>query len=120
MPTHALAEVLVGGDDQHLFDPFVGVGDHGGRAERVVGLVLDHRPHDEPGCLERPLHHRDLGEDLRVHPLAGLVPGPHVVAEALDDVVGGDSDMGGAVLDERQRRADHAGRGGVRMAVAVP
>ena len=32
----------------------------------------------------------------------------------------GDGDVGGAVLDERERRADHAGRGGVRMTVAVP
>ena len=42
---HALPEVLVRREDEDLLDGIVGVGDAGGGAEGVVGLVLDHRPH---------------------------------------------------------------------------
>ena len=107
---HALAEVLVGRDDEHLLDALVGVGDGGGRAEGVVGLVLDHRPRRHAHRHERLLDDRDLGEQLGRHPGARLVAGPQVVAEALDDVVAGHADVGGAVGEQLQRRAQHAGR----------
>ena len=116
----ALAEVLVGGDDQHLLDPLVGIGERGRGRQRVVGLVFDHRPDDEAGGGEGPLHHRDLFEDLRVHPGAGLVPGPEIVAEALDHVIGRHPDVRRTFLDERERRRDHSGRRRVRVAVGVP
>ena len=115
-----MAEILVGGDDQHLLDPLVGVGKGGRGPERVVGLELDHRPHHEPRRFEGPLDHRDLLEDLRIHALTRLVARPHVVAEALDHVVGGDADVCRAVLHQHQGRADHAGGRRIRMSVAVP
>ena len=44
-------------------------------------------------------------------PALVLVAGPQVVAERLDDVVGGDADVGGAVLEQLEHRAgDPAGR----------
>ena len=98
----ALAEVLVRRHDHHLLDPVVGIGHGGGGAERVVGLPLDHRPRRHTHRLERALHDRDLPEQLGRHARARLVARPEVVAERLDDVVAGDTDVGRTLLEQLQ------------------
>ncbi len=104
----ALPEVLVGRADDHLLDAGV-VPRHGRRTgQRVVRLELDHRPdhHAERG--ERLLERPRLGPQVGVDALAGLVPGPQLVAEGLDNVIGRDPDMGGAVAQQLQDRTEHA------------
>ena len=86
-------------------------------AERVVGLVLDHRPGRDAHGHQRVLERLELGEELRRHARAGLVAGPEVVAEALDDVVGGDAEVGGALVERGEDRAEHATRGAVRAGI---
>ena len=115
---HALAEVLVGGDDQHLLDAFVGVGHGGGGAERVVGLVLDHRPHGEAASPSRAPPSRGIwAQQLRGHAGAGLVARPEIVAETLDDVVARHADVGGAVVHQlRASSATTPAARGVRAA----
>src|SRR6185436_985015 len=49
-----------------------------------------------------------------VDPFAGLVPGPEVVAERLDDVVGRDAHVRGAGLEHLEDAVQDAGGGGVR------
>ena len=56
----ALAEVLVGCADDHLLDALVGGRDRGRARERVVGLVLDHRPHRDAERGQRVLEQREL------------------------------------------------------------
>ena len=84
----ALGQVLVRRADEHLVDAGIVVRDGRGRGEGVVGLELGHRPHPHAegleGLLEQPELGLQLGRDLG----AGLVAGPQVVAERLDDVIG--------------------------------
>ena len=49
---HALAEILVGCDDEGAIDLCVRVGDLRRRSEGVVGLVLHHRPRRHSHCDE--------------------------------------------------------------------
>ena len=106
-PAHALAQVLVGRADDDLLHLGVLVGHFGAAGQRVVGLELDHRPHQHPqgteGLLERP----GLGPQIGIDAFTRLVPGPQVVAERLDDVVGGHADVGGPLPQQLQHRADH-------------
>ena len=104
----ALGEVLVGGADH---DPFhAGVGDRDGRrgGQRVVGFERDLGPHRDAERVERVFEDGELGEEGRFDSFAGLVSGPEIVAERLDDVVGGDADVGRALLEELQDREDDA------------
>ena len=59
-----------------------------------------------PSAVERGLERMELIPQRRVDAVAGLVAGPELVAERLDDVVGGDSDVGRALLEHAQHRAD--------------
>ena len=68
------------------------------RGQRVVGLELHHRPDDHAQRRDGVLGERELGQQLRVDALAGLVAGEELVAERLDDVV------------EGARHVRHAGR----------
>src|SRR5690606_39275641 len=52
----------------------------------------------------------ELGEQVLVDPRAVLVGGPQVVAERLDDVVGGHADVGGTLLDHGEHRPRDASR----------
>ena len=108
LASDTLPEVLVGCDDQHLIDPFIGVGNCGGGSQCVVGLVRHHRPDGEAGGHERFFHHRNLPQDRRVHLRAVLVAGVEVVAEAFDRVIRSHPDMRCAVGHERQCRRDHS------------
>jgi hypothetical protein len=115
LPADALAEVLVRRADDHAVHAVVRGRDLGRRGERVVGLLLDHRPHREPGRPQRVLDLGELRLQRRVDPGAGLVAGPQVVAERLDDVVRGDADVGGALLEEHQAGADDPSGGAVPL-----
>jgi hypothetical protein len=115
----ALPQVLVGGDDQHLLDPRVGGSHGGGSGQGVVGLPLDHRPRGEPGGHEQFLHHGNLVEQHGVHPLTALVARVQVVAEALDDMVAGDGDVGGPRHHQLQRAGHHTRSGVEGAGIAV-
>ena len=72
-------------------------GHRGCRSEGVVGLELDHRPQGDAQGVECRFEDRELGPQLGSDAGAGLVAGPEIVAEGLDDMVGGHADMGGPV-----------------------
>ena len=91
-----------------------------GRSERVVGLELDHRPDRDAHRRERLLERLELRAQCGVDALAGLVAGPQIVAERLDDVVGRDADVRRARLDHLQHRVQHADHGAERLASAPP
>ena len=86
----------------------------GGGGQRVVGLELDHGPDHDAGGGERLLQRMELRHQRAVDALAGLVARPELVAERLDDVVGGDADVGGAALDHPEHGVHHAARRGER------
>ena len=94
-------------------------GDARGGRERVVGLELDHRPDRDAHRRERVLERMELRAQRRVDAVAGLVAGPEVVAERLDDVVGRDADVRRARLDHLQHRVEHADHGAERLVVTV-
>ena len=110
MADDALGEVLVGGADQHLVDATVVRRHRRRRREGVVGLELDHRPDPNAEGLEGLLEQGELGPELRSHLGTRLVAGPQVVAKRLDDVIGGDPDVGDALGEERRHRPEHAPR----------
>jgi hypothetical protein len=41
----ALAEILIGGTNDHALHTGIGRGQSGGGCERIVGFEFDHRPH---------------------------------------------------------------------------
>ena len=84
------------------------------RRERVVRFQLDHGPNDDSHGGERILERLELRRERGIDPLPCLVAGPERVAEGLDDVVGGDADVGGPLLDHLQDRVEHAGHGAQR------
>src|SRR5207249_1372641 len=49
-----------------------------------------------------------LGQERAIDALAGLVIGPEIIPEGLDDVVGGDTEVGGPLLDHLQHRMQQA------------
>ena len=102
----ALRQVFVRRADQHLR----GVAGRDGRrrGERVVRLVLDHRPDGDAERRERLLEDRELRAQLGVDAGAGLVAGPEAVAERLHDVVGRDAEVRGAAAEHRQHRREDA------------
>ena len=108
---HALCEVLVRGADEHLLHAVVR------RGERVVGLEVNHRPHDHAQRLQGLFEGVELLEEHRVDPFASLVAVPQPVAERFDDVVSGNTQMGDALLEHRQDRPDHATDGADLLAV---
>ena len=126
---HALGQVLVRGADDHLVHGRVVPGHGGGRGEGVVRLEVDHRPHRHAERRHRVLEQLKLGAQFGGHAGAGLVPGPEVVAEGLDDVVGCHPDVGGAVGEHPEQREHDAARradlgavvgGARRLAEEVP
>ena len=86
---HALRQVLVRRAHDDLLHARIGGRHRRRRGQRIVRLELHHRPHRHAERGERLLERLELGVERRVHALAGLVAGPEVVAERLDDVVGG-------------------------------
>ena len=82
----------------------------GGGGQRVVGLVLDHRPDDDAERRRGVLGRMELGEQVGVDAVAGLVAGEQVVAERLDHVVEGAGHVRDARFAQQRDRASPAGR----------
>ena len=74
------------------------------RGETVVGFELDHRPDGDAHRRERVLEREKLRVEDGLDSLSRLVVRPEIVAERLDDVVGGDADMRRSRLDHLQNR----------------
>ena len=100
----ALTEILVRGADDDLLDARISRCDRGSSAHAVVGLMLNHREHCEPGSPQHFIEQRELIPQLGVEFLAGLVPLVELIAERFDRSIGGDTDMGGALLEHADHR----------------
>src|SRR5690606_5925213 len=89
-----------------------------GGGESVVGLQLDHRPDHYTHGGECVLERMELFQEGALDACAGLVPGPELVAERFDHVIGSDTDVGGVVLEHLEHGAQHPEHGTVgRVAV---
>lgn len=106
-PGHALREVLVRGANEHATHPRIAPRERRGGRERVVRLVLDHRPDREAEGSEGVFERTELGVEHGVHALARLVSLPELVAERLDHVVGRDADVPGPLAQESQHGSEH-------------
>ena len=109
--THALREVLVGGADQDLLDSRdrAAVRRAPARARRRLRARSRATPR-RPSAAQRVLEQRELRPERGVDAGAGLVAGPEVVAERLDDVVGRHRHVRRAVAQQIDHRDDHAAR----------
>ena len=103
-----LREVLVRRADDHTSDAAVGRRFDRRRRERIVRLVLDHRPDFHSKRRQRCLERLELGEQIGIDAGARLVSWPETVAERLDDVIGGDADVRRAALEHAEDRGDDA------------
>src|SRR6266513_3772615 len=88
------------------------------RSERIIGFELDHRPDDNAHRRERLLEGMELREQRGLDAGAGLVVRPKSIAKRLDHVVGGDAEIGVAVLDHLENGLQHADDGAVRAVLA--
>ena len=71
--------------------------------------MLHHRPHHDAECGERLLEQVELRQQIRLDAGAGLVSGPHVVAERFDDVIGGHAHVRrDLAVQHAAQRAKHA------------
>ena len=115
----ALAQVLVDGADHGPAHAVVVAGDAGRGSQAVVGLLLDHRPDGDAEGAQTVFQERELRQQLRGHALTRLVPDPQLVAERLDDVVGGHAHVGRALFQHHQHGAQHTPGGGHLHAVGI-
>ena len=104
----ALRQVLVRRTDDDLLHPRIGRRDRRRRGQGVVGLEVDHGPHDHAQRAQRLLERLELRVEQRVHALAGLVTRPETVPERLDHVIGGHAQVGRAALEHAEDRRDDA------------
>lgn len=119
VPVHHLREILDGRADQDLPDTRVGGRPLRRGGQGVVRLVLHGFPDDDAKRLERLLERMELAEEGRIDALAGLVAGPQVIPERLDDVIGGNPDVRRALLEQRDRRAEDTANRTHLVAVSV-
>ena len=56
----------------------------------------------------------ELCEECRLDPFAGLVPGPEIVSERLDDVIGRDADVRRSLFEHLKHGLQHADHGAER------
>ena len=101
LATHQLGHVLVRRAHEDALDLRVVGEAHRGGGDGVVRLVLDHRPEDDPECLDGGLSDRELVEQLGRHPGRRLVAREQVVAERLDDPIRGAADVRRALLAQQ-------------------
>src|SRR2546421_5133433 len=95
----ALRQIFVGGPDADLLDAVVLRRNPRRGRKRVVRLELDHGPYGHAHGGEGVFERMELREQGGVDALTRLVLGPERVAERLDDVIGGDAHVRGALLD---------------------
>ena len=101
------------------FDAVVVARQPRGRRQRVVGLEVDHGPDRDTERPEPVFQQRELVQQLGVHARARLVPDPEVVAERLDDVIGGDAQMRGPLLQHPHHRPEDTAHRGDLHAVGI-
>src|SRR5206468_9119090 len=89
------------------------------RCQGVVSFQLDHGPDHHSHCRERFLERVELREQRGLDALPGLVVGPEVVAERLDDVIGRHTDVSRSGLDHLQYRMQHAADGAEGLILAL-
>src|SRR5437764_13962040 len=89
------------------------------RGESIVRFELDHRPDGDAHRLERILERLKLRQQVGLDSFAGLVVGPEIVAERLDDVIGGDTDVRRTGLDHLQHRVQYARDGAEGFVLAL-
>src|SRR5437868_2106661 len=89
-----------------------------GGSECIIGFELNHRPDHNAHRRKRLLERMELREKRRLDAGAGLVVRPKPIAKRLDHVVGGDSEVGVAVLDHLEHGLEHADDGAVRAVLA--
>jgi hypothetical protein len=77
-------------------------------AASVVGLELDHRPHDHPGGRQHVLEQWKLREQIGLDACARLVSGPQVVAERFDHVIRCYGNVARAGVDHAEDGRHHA------------
>ena len=116
---NALRQVLVGRPDADVLDRCVFGSDACRRGECIVSLELDHRPGDHAHRDQRLLERMELRPQRRLDALPGLVARPELVAERLDHVVGGNADVGRALLDHLEHRLQHTDHRAERPVAAL-
>ena len=120
LPTTHCERSLSGEQIDHLLDAR-GVAPPDGRGgQGVVGLELDHRPHHDAESRRRLLGRLELGEEVGVDSLAGLVALEELVAEGLDHVIERARDVGDVGLAQEgkergEQAADRADRAAARV-----
>ncbi len=90
-----------------------------GRGKRVVRLQLDHWPHRDAHGAQCVLQRLELRQQRRLHAFARLVAGPEAIAERFDDVVGRDTEVRRAPLDELQHRMQDPGDAAIRPVLVL-
>ncbi len=100
-----LAQVLVGRHHHDLVD-LAGPATCR-RRQRIVRLVVIHRPNRDPERGDPPFREEELVEELLIDPGAGLVLGVDGIAEGFDDGVEGGRDMGDAGLGNEAQHRGH-------------
>ncbi len=111
-PAHALREIFVRRADHDALDARVGGSGRRRGRQRVVGLELDHRPHDDPRRGQRLFEQRELREQIGLDALARLVSRPQAVAERFDDVIGRHPDVRRPTPEQGPDRGEDAADGG--------
>ena len=94
-------------------------GDRARGGERIVGFELHHRPHHDAERRQRFFEQGKLRLEVGFDAFAGLVAGPELVSERLDDVIGRHRQVRGASVDHPEDRADHAAHRANLQAVGV-
>jgi hypothetical protein len=106
----ALGEVFVGRADVDVVDAVVCGRADGGACERVVRFELNHGPELDAQRDQTLFEQWELLSKPRVCALAGLVAGPHAVAERNNDPVGRDAEVGDAAFEKGENGTKDAAR----------
>ena len=106
-----MRQVLVGGPDAHFVYTLIRGGNRRDRGQRVVRLQLDHGPDGHSHSSEGFFQRLELRLEGSIDAFPRLVTGPEIVAEGLDDVIGGHPHVGRPRLTQLQHGVQHAGHG---------
>jgi len=115
LAAQALPEILVRGHDADLID--LGRKARRARGQRVVGLVLAHRPDRDAERARRLFDGVELRPQRRVDPFVALVGGEQIVTERTDRIVERDRDVRHRLCRLRQQRQQRRGDAHRRLRV---